>query len=651
MPTYPGIHSEFDITQYPGDIRPIIRIVSENFYITRSFRSASVGNSDYWAILVRPSDEFSIFINTDREILIVFAQYKTFEVRTLEAYDEFYSFLDSRRVDKSLRFLISQDHNIENKVRHYLDQHPEYPIIIPLTYEQASQRHQNPLLKAVQRNYLIRDLFGYQNPLREETFFFGRQDIVNSVFDMAKSGQNSSLFGLRKSGKTSAIYAIERKSKGFQYRTCIIDCQNPAVHARNYSSLLAFILSEIRRRLSLKKTTINLGEDLAAVAETFESQMRTILSAIKGNLLLIFDEIENISPKTAASLHWRNENDSVYFWQIIRSFIQSESNGRVSVCFVGTNPHILESAYINGIANPIYLYAKKQFIPNFSFDETREMVEKLGYYMGLEFSANIISDLHKEFGGHPFFIRQVCSRIHKSAPTSRPIKVSSTLLNSARVDFKGELEGYLREIVMNLKNFYPEEFTVLSAVVRGSNTDLTEYGRDAPDLIDHLIGYGIVERFGDEFDIRFDAIRSALERVIEHETVEDRWIEVSKRRNNLEVNIRIALFHWSKGVPREEWLYIFEQSLTTSRRQSLFSIEPIQIFSRLNSPLYFSDLIGFIKCPKVLPYLSVRRSLVLTHMDKINKLRKDAHANALTDDELREVREAFDFLEQEFFQP
>lgn len=251
MPTHAGFHPDFDIASYPYEVRQAIRVVGENFYVTRSFKSIQIGNSAYWAVLVRPTDEFSVYVNTDREILILFSNYKTFEIRTLEAYDEFYNLLESKRADKSVRFLISGDDRIESIIRHYLDQHPEYPVIIPLTFAGIS-RGSNSLLGAVRRNYLLRDLFGYQNPLREENFFFGRQSIVNSVIDMAKSGQNSSLFGLRKSGKTSVIYAVQRKARGVSCNVVVVDCQNPAVHGRRYDELLTFIISEIRRVLGQK---------------------------------------------------------------------------------------------------------------------------------------------------------------------------------------------------------------------------------------------------------------------------------------------------------------------------------------------------------------------------------------------------------------
>lgn len=651
MPTHPGFHPDFDIAEYPNVIWPSIRKISANFYVTRHFHPIQVGNSTYYAVLVRPTDEFSIYINADREILIVFSLYKTFEIRTLEAYDEFYSLLESKRIDKSLRFLISEDDNIEFIIRHYLDQHPEYPIIIPITFTQINNTLGNALLGAVRRNYLLRDLFGYQNPLREETFFFGRQTLVNSVLDMAKSGQNSSLFGLRKSGKTSVIYAIQRRSRNFSCNVAVIDCQSPAIHARRYDGLLAHIIAEIRRSLGLKKVPIALGTSLPEVSENFTNYMNSITISLKNTVLVVFDEIENISPNTAASPHWRQDNDAIYFWQIIRSYIQSEGNGKISVCIIGTSPHILETAKINGIANPIYLYAQKKFIPNLSFEETKEMIERLGYFMGLEFSTDVISELHREFGGHPFFTRQVCSKIHQLSSTSRPVRVSKAALQRARADFSGDLEGYLREIIEQLRQDYPEEFEILKAVVNGNIDELSEYGREAPDLIDHLIGYGMVDKIGNDFDIRFEAVKSVLQHLISTKSDEDRWAEISRRRNVLESNIRVALYHWSRGIPSEEWHSILESTLTNKRREALSSTEPHHLFSSTHSPLYLTDLLMLIKDEMVLPFLRHRRSLIVQQLDTVNKLRKDAHALKVTEEDLRLVCSAFEVLEAEFSAP
>jgi hypothetical protein len=650
MPTNPGFHPDFDITQYPMSVRPGIITISRNFYVTRSFRHLTVGNSNYYAILVRPTDEFSIYVNTDREIVVLFATYDTFEIRTLEAYDEVYDLLESSRIDRSVRFLVSADDRIESVIKHYLDQHPEYPIIIPTTFNHLSGKEGNHLLAAVRRNYLIRDLYGYQNPLREESFFFGRQNVVNSVLDMAKSGQNSSLFGLRKSGKTSAIFAIQRKAKGFGCTVSVIDCQNPAVHARRYGDLLSYLITEIRRSTGQKISKIDLGDNQVEIADNFFQHMRTTVGNAKSSILLIFDEIENISPETAASPHWRNSNDAIFFWQTLRSFLQSESKGRVSLCIVGTSPHILETAKINGIDNPIYLYAQKKFIPNLSFEETKEMVERLGYFMGLEFSAALIADLHRDFGGHPFFTRQVCSKVHQLASTNRPLKVSNTALAQAKTEFFGQMESYLRDIIMSLKEDYADEFDILQAVVYGDRNEVSEFGREAPDLIDHLIGYGLVERVGEDFDIRLEAIKLALKNLFPRNS-EDRWAEISRRRNAIETNIRTAMYHSCRSIPDAEWRSILESRLTKSRFERLSSLELGYLFSSKSSPLYISDLFMLLKDERILPYLNGRRAGIVAAMDIVNRYRKDAHAIVVSDAEMNAARAAFDQLEGEFQTP
>ncbi|WP_298355828.1 hypothetical protein [Rhodoblastus sp.] len=95
MPTFPGIHPDFGFAQYPMEIRSAIVDIARNFYVTRGFNAVDVGNSKYYAIVARPTDAFSVYINTEREIIILFSQYATFEIRTLEAFDEFYILLES----------------------------------------------------------------------------------------------------------------------------------------------------------------------------------------------------------------------------------------------------------------------------------------------------------------------------------------------------------------------------------------------------------------------------------------------------------------------------------------------------------------------------------------------------------------------------
>jgi len=266
--TRPGFNNSTTFSEYPDSFSRAIRAIGKNFYVTRSFQKETIGNSEYWGLLARPADEFSVHLNADRELAFVFSQYKNFEIRTLEAFDLFYNVLEQKRVDRSIRFLISADPRIEQITQHYLSQHPEYPIIVPI-YLESMDESGDYILKSIRKNYLLRDLFGYQNPLREETFFFGRQEQVNAVLDLAKSGQSSSIFGLRKSGKTSSIYAIMRRAKAFEISPILIDCQSPTVHARRYNDLLLHMINLIRSSIGQGKSLQNLEGTEAQIAESF----------------------------------------------------------------------------------------------------------------------------------------------------------------------------------------------------------------------------------------------------------------------------------------------------------------------------------------------------------------------------------------------
>ena len=650
MPTFSGFHQNFDLNKYSATVRFALRRIADTFYVTRSFEPITVDNSLYYGALIRPTDDASIVLNTQRELLVVFADYDTFEVRTLEAFKEFFDLVESARVDRSIRFIVSNDRDIERSIRLYLEQHPEYPVIIPLTFEDL-QRRENPLISAVRQNYHIRDLFGFQSPLREEHFFFGRSEIVSSVIDLAKSGQHSSLFGLRKSGKTSTIYAIERRCKPTELKALTFDCQDLQIHGRGYGELLIFIVHKLRERFRLKKLAAPEFSEGPALSEWFSDKMSDTINTLQSNVLLIFDEIENISPDTAASDHWRNGRDSIYFWQILRSFAQTQRKWSLSVCIVGTSPYILERGKIDGVDNPAYLLAQKRFIPNLDFDDTREMVGRLGFFMGLDFDPSTISSLHKSFNGHPFFTRQVCSKIHQLTSGQRPRSVPNIRVREAMSAFSGQLDSYLYEIVQNLKAYYPAEFNLLQSLVSSDRGEFDEYIEEAPELIDHLLGYGLVVVRDGVAELAFDSVAKAVlhiapdERLID---IEGRWAELVVRRGNIERGLRSALFHWSKTIPSQDFNAIIEKQLSKRNFEKLESLSPSFLFSNNTSPLYLQDLIGILGNESVLPYLAHERSNLRSALHLINSFRADAHAKNISDQDFQAAGVAFEKVEEEF---
>jgi hypothetical protein len=241
--------------------------------------------------------------------------------------------------------------------------------------------------------------------------------------------------------------------------------------------------------------------------------------------------------------------------------------------------------------------------------------------------------------------------VHQAASVNRPIAVSDILLDKAIEQFSGQLDGYLEDILGSLSRTYPGEFELLRAIINGRTEEINEYGREAPELIDHLIGYGIIEDRGGDLDVRFEGIRKALERTLSDRTVGAMWAEVSRRRNALEADIRREIFSWSRGILPEIWYDVLSKGLTRKRFEALDTTEPRRLFSKTSSPLYFTDLIALLRDERVLPHIRNQRSSILTAMNTVNEYRKDGHANELLAEEFDRVCEALDELEAEFGAP
>lgn len=627
MPTRPGINEHFPMEKFLGDEQRIIRGMANLFYITRSIGSIPIGNATYRAFFMRPADDTSLILNVEREFVVLIAPYETFEARTLKAYDEIYEQFDAVRIDRSIRFLVSKDCSIEDSIRHFLSRNLEYPIIVPFTY--SGPWSATDIFAHIRRNYTIRDLFGFQAPLKSEHFFFGRDRLVADVIDLHKTGQNSGLFGLRKSGKTSTIYAIQRRARSSSVRSVVIDCQDPAIHAHRFAPLLFYIISEIRRSCGLKPIDLPVLDEPAGVSARFRDTITMTLGQVGSDILLIFDEIENISPSTAASPHWRSGRESVLFWQTLRSFFQSARKYKLTFCFVGTNPNLLETPKLDGIDNPVYLFAKKIYIPNLAEADTRKMVTHLGFFMGLDFPDEVISYIHGLYGGHPFFTRQLCSEIHVLAPLTRPIKISKRLCDEAASKSQASTRRYIEEIVNSLANFYPEEYELLELLASDDIDGFVEYVEEAPDLLEHLLGYQIIVKRGGDYEFTADNIRSVLKKKRGVEATEDRWHEIGSRRNRVEQEIRVALFHWARNIDDMQWDSACMACIPKHVKENGIPTRS-EAFSRAASPLLLLDLMRFIEQSGIASGAHLSESAVKGAIHCVNKNRVDAHAKEIS---------------------
>ncbi|NDV85615.1 hypothetical protein GTW51_02765 [Aurantimonas aggregata] len=652
MATHAGVNKHFRYDPFTLSERQVISRFAEHFYVTRNLDPVKVGNSIYRAFLMRPAETFSVVLNVEREFIVLFADYETFEARTLSAYDRVAEEFHDARIDNSIRFLVSADRNIETSIRHYLSQDPEYPIIVPFHYDDFRHSRNDFIIQRIRSNYVVRDIFGYQSPLRHEYFYFGRDNLINHVIDLHKSGQNSSLFGLRKSGKTSTIYAITRRAKVFGHKSITIDCQDPSVHARGYAELLSHIINEIRVSLGLKSKKVELTGEAFEISDQFKASMDSLLSEARSDILLIFDEIECISPNTASSPHWNEGYDTLYFWQILRSYFQNTRKYKLTFCFVGTNPTLFESPRIDGADNPVYLFAPKTFITPLSESDVFDMIKKLGFFMGMDFSSSILSKICGEYGGHPFFTRQLCSKIHHELGAGRPQQVGRKELESAVSKNRHPMKSYISDILLSLQRFYPLEFDMLSYLSQGKVENFEGLSTEYPELLEHLIGYGFIKKEGSSYELSFSSISDAFKGDNNPNVFneQDASIEISKGRNRIERSIRQYLFYETNRMSREEWQELCQLSFPRTWEKNK-TLTPRAVFSQGGSPLYFIDLL------KTLQYLgnfatdAFGEGDIAGAMHVVNRHRVDAHATAIAEVDFTEWQAEMNVLDSVFEAP
>lgn len=487
----PGKNPQVVLNHFDQQERQIIERFSRDWYVTNGGSEIWLSKtSNYRYALVKPTDIFQEMFNIDREIVVLFSPYENFEPRTLDAISKATSLHQALRIERICSVLVSKDPDIAYKLRELLKNDQEAQIVVPFTYGELSDKGVDPYFF---RNRFIeyfysRDLFASESPLRKDLYFFGRIDLVHSLLNRHRSNQVSGLFGVRKTGKTSVIFGVQRALQKVNGVSAFIDCQTPAFHRLRWNHALHYVLMEVRKQNELNERLGQLDNYTEAQAPVlFEKHLRRMSERLGSKtIMLIFDEVENITPTVSPSEHWRKGEDFVFFWQTIRSLFQT-STDLFSYLLVGTNPLCVELPTFGTIDNPLFAQVPLEYIPGFDVPQTREMVRRLGRIMGLKFDEVIYGKLTEDCGGHPYLMRHICSVIHRIADSRRPVRVDKTLYAEAVNIFLRDY-GQFMEMVLNvLKEYFNDEYEMLKMLSRDDIKTFKEFAELSPLYTNHLL--------------------------------------------------------------------------------------------------------------------------------------------------------------------
>ena len=648
---YPGVHptAQYNVDHlFSSQEKQVVRRWSEEWYIT-SAGEKTIGNSSYKFVLAKPTAIIEEALSISREIVIIISSYDSFEARTLEAYSGVVSELIEQRYEKLCYALVSADENVEIAIKHYIT-NQENQIVVPFSFSMFSscKWNVNVIKNQFRKMFYSRDLFDYSEPLKKETFFFGRTEIVTQIIAKHRSGSNYGLFGLRKTGKTSIIYDVDRKSESQGFVSVIIDCQNPSFNMRSWNHALYFLISEIGTKISAEDIPT---EDLFTpenASMLFCEYIKKYRNCIGQSILLLFDEIENITFGKSSVQHWCDGLDFVYFWQSIRSAYQS-THEVFTFCIFGTNAKCIEEAAILGKDNPIYNMFQPFYIPGFNHAQTREMVRKLGRIMGIKFDEGIYTRLVEDYGGHPFLIRRVCSKIAQKN-TDRPVFIDRQKYASAKEEFNLE-NSYFDMILQVLTQFYSDEYEMLRYLASNDLETFDYFVREDRSLVNHLVGYGLISENEGSYDFRIDAIKDYILRINsahpEIQTDKEKWTHLCAQRNELEANLRKmvkAIIRFIYKNENEAKSYVVKKVFANDKKYNTASYS--DLFDSRISNIYLKNLIDLINAnwEYFTDYFG-KQDVFIANANLLNKEgRFDAHATVPDNDEINAVDNAVRYI-------
>lgn len=626
----------------------IIGVFKKYWYITKA-DNIKIGSSEYRYILIKAPAYLTNLFNISAEIIVIFSDYENFEPRTFDAYDNVKDRLELGRVENLCGILVSNDDSIENRIRLY-NNDKETRTIIPFSYKEICENANDSYLfrNKLQKYFYNRDLFAFDDALKTDLYFFGRNQLVMDIINRHLEGQNTGLFGLRKTGKTSLIYDVKRKIRLKNAIGVFVSCQNPGMSSGTWVDSIYFVVTCIYEelKLNIENLTREKYTNLTATNQLL-CEVEKIYSKTGMTILLMFDEVEHITYGKAADEKWGKGLESVYFWKAIRSAYQMQ-NSKFTYCIVGTNPICIEYSTIEKVDNPIFCGVTPLYIPGFDVDQTRSMVRKLGRIMGIKFDETLYAKMTEEYGGHPFLIRHLCSYI-ASKYLNRPVQIDRIKYNECRVEFNQTQGKYFDMLLDVLQEFYPLEYEMLGFLAAGDIATFEYFATEDYSLVQHLIGYGIIKKVDDNYDFRMDVIK---EYILKKESIrtmmdtkEEKWSYMCCKRGEFEINLRkmvkqVLLFSFmSNGGEQKAKDYVMGKIYNDKEsRRKYMSYTFSDLFDPQKSNIYLKNLTTLImgQWQLFVPFMGNIQQEDFLHMMGILNVegRFDAHAKVPSQEDM-----------------
>src|SRR5258707_13907726 len=107
---YPGLNPNIRLSHFNQNEQKIIRCLASEWYVTNGGEPIQLSHTSiYRYVLIKPTNYLKQQFNLEREIVVVFSPYESFEPRTLDAFDAAARKHQTLRLERLCGILISMD--------------------------------------------------------------------------------------------------------------------------------------------------------------------------------------------------------------------------------------------------------------------------------------------------------------------------------------------------------------------------------------------------------------------------------------------------------------------------------------------------------------------------------------------------------------
>lgn len=448
--------------------------------------------------LVRFSGAIENAFGLTREVFFFYSPHKDLQIRTFRAAKNALVALE-REVTPDMMFLWSPDTRLREKLD---DWSSGNFLSIPLTLPDDG----DPIafIKLLRDYVFSRDLFYETTPVQGDRFF-GRRRLLQTLRDDIRNQRVAGLFGLRKAGKTSVLSELAQNLTGPDTILILRDLESlPSPPDDPVPILLKDLtddlLSELRQRQLSTQHLIALSDSpsIPQFKRAFQATLRKLAS--RGiTVVLMLDEIEYLTPSDRIDVSEGDMTSVAQLLGALRSLVQENEN--FTFLLSGLTSSIIENGRLYGRPNPLFSWAKANFLAPFERHEADDLARSVGQKMGITIEDDALDALFEATGGHAFLYRHLASAVINELPVDTfHREIRRPLVLRTVHTWRRQIAGNMREMLDHVKRYYPDESYLLEILTEEPNS-FSIVAEDAPLALGHLISLGLVQEVDNSYEL------------------------------------------------------------------------------------------------------------------------------------------------------